>query len=79
MVSAIAQIAAKNNIHSLFLSCKAPIISLLQSSSLVIIRLIAYPTPIMNFFSSKLYIFSTVIRYFSIAAINYNFINTHHF
>ena len=70
----ITQIVAKNNTYFLFLSYKIFIILLFPSFSLIIICLIAYLTSRINFFLSKFCIFSSIIQYFLIKIINYNYI-----
>ena len=65
------QTVASNDTYFLFPSWLASIISSLLISSKVITRAEVIPTPIINLFSSKLYIFSPVIRYFSAADANY--------
>src|SRR6266487_5658277 len=62
----IADIQAKMLINSRLLSCLDFVIRPDSKAALVIILLRERPKPIKKPFSSKLYMFSAVIRYFSI-------------
>ena len=66
----IAQIAASNSTYFLFLSWLSSIIFPLLISFKVMTYIAVILTSIINLFSSKLYMFSSVIRYFSRANVN---------